>query len=334
MKKHKLQSGLGLVEIMIALLIGLFLMGGLIQMFITSKQTYKIQDVIGRLQENQRFAMDFLVRDIRGLGGWGCFRDVDTVQNLLNSTGDFTMPTAGITGTDNHVSTGANDLILVGTDTFTISNSAALQNDDGLDVAVKDIPDTTSAPLPITANKRINEGDILLVGDCEEASLFQVSGITAGTDSDTLAHNTEPKQIPGNARKDFVKTYDKNARVYSFSTRTYSIREGEGGEPSLFRSINAGDTNELIEGVEDMQILYGEDTNDDGTPNYYVSANRVSNWNQVVSVQISLLMRSENNQIAVSIPYTFNGVVVEASKTDKRIRRSVTSVISIRNRLY
>ena len=66
------QRGLTLVELMIAMLLGLFLLGGLLQIFISSKQTNRMQEGLSRLQENGRFAMDFMTRDIRLAGFMGC----------------------------------------------------------------------------------------------------------------------------------------------------------------------------------------------------------------------------------------------------------------------
>jgi len=72
------QSGISLIEIMIALLIGLFLLGGILQMFSASQQTYRMQSNLARLQENGRFALDFLARDIRMAGYWGCLSGLNT----------------------------------------------------------------------------------------------------------------------------------------------------------------------------------------------------------------------------------------------------------------
>ena len=72
MKNKRYQTGMTLIEIMIALLIGAFLLGGVLQIFINSKQTYRMQENLSRLQENGRFAMEFLARDIRMAGYWGC----------------------------------------------------------------------------------------------------------------------------------------------------------------------------------------------------------------------------------------------------------------------
>ena len=63
--RFRSQKGLTLIEIMISLLIGVFLIVGVIQLFINSKQTYRVQEALARLQESGRFALDFLDRDIR-----------------------------------------------------------------------------------------------------------------------------------------------------------------------------------------------------------------------------------------------------------------------------
>jgi type IV pilus assembly protein PilW len=59
------QKGLTLIEIMIALLLGAFLIGGVMQIFVNARQTYRMQQVLSRLQENGRFAMDFMGASIR-----------------------------------------------------------------------------------------------------------------------------------------------------------------------------------------------------------------------------------------------------------------------------
>lgn len=62
------QQGLTLIEIMVAMLVGAFLMAGVLQVFIVNKQTYRVQENLSRLQENGRFAMDYLNRYIRMAG--------------------------------------------------------------------------------------------------------------------------------------------------------------------------------------------------------------------------------------------------------------------------
>jgi type IV pilus assembly protein PilW len=104
MKSKAYQSGMTLIEIMIALLIGAFLLGGVLQIFVGSKQTNKMQEGLSRLQENGRFAMDFLAKDIRMAGYWGCIS-----QSNANTD---------VAGTNNNAVNGDN--IDNGTDTITL----------------------------------------------------------------------------------------------------------------------------------------------------------------------------------------------------------------------
>ena len=65
----------------------------------------------------------------------------------------------------------------------------------------------------------------------------------------------------------------------------------------LAKDGRLGSRDEILEGIESMQILYGEDTNNDKPTNYYVTANQVSNWRDVVSIRLRLLMRSFKNNL-------------------------------------
>jgi type IV pilus assembly protein PilW len=65
------QLGLSLIELMIAMVIGLLLLGGLIQIYLSSKQSYNAQEQLARMQESGRFAMDLITRDLRRAGYWG-----------------------------------------------------------------------------------------------------------------------------------------------------------------------------------------------------------------------------------------------------------------------
>ena len=65
------QLGLSLIELMVALVIGLLLLGGLIQIYLSNKQSYNAQEQLARMQESGRFAMDLITRDLRRAGYWG-----------------------------------------------------------------------------------------------------------------------------------------------------------------------------------------------------------------------------------------------------------------------
>ena len=96
------QRGLTLVEVMVAITISLILLAGVMQIFISSRQTYRVQDGQARMQENGRFAVQFLTNDIRMAGHTGCasrsapIRDIVAGANVVAA--DFT--NRGITGFD------------------------------------------------------------------------------------------------------------------------------------------------------------------------------------------------------------------------------------------
>ena len=112
-------------------------------------------------------------------------------------------------------------------------------------------------------------------------------------------------------------------------------------EPVLYCDDGAGVTTRvpLVEGVEAMQILYGEDTDNprDMTANRYVVASSVSNWYNVVSVRISILVRSPND-IRLA-PDTTNYNLLGATftpptsptDTSRRLRQLFTTVVNVRN---
>lgn len=83
MKRHTVtrllnrQRGLSLIELMISLVVGLILLGGLIQIYLSSKQSYNAQEQLARMQESGRLGMEFMTRDLRRAGYWG--GNVDTL---------------------------------------------------------------------------------------------------------------------------------------------------------------------------------------------------------------------------------------------------------------
>ena len=147
MKNKPYQTGLSLVEIMIALLIGLFLLGGVLQIFINSQQTYRMQENLSRLQENGRFAIDFLAHDSRMAGYWGCLSGTNTditgvdnnagVANIDDGTDSITLkgifnPTlTTAVACDSPANTDPVYTDPTSTIAYTINNAALYQNTNG-----------------------------------------------------------------------------------------------------------------------------------------------------------------------------------------------------------
>jgi type IV pilus assembly protein PilW len=132
---------------------------------------------------------------------------------------------------------------------------------------------------------------------------------------------------------DLGKPYP-GGQVYPINTISYYVRTRTGAnQPSLYHKVGSNDAEELMEGIEQMQILYGEDTLPlDGAPNYYVKANEVVTWANVVSIRISLLaVTLDDNLTSESLNYPYNGATI--TPTDRKIRRVFNTTIAVRNRL-
>jgi len=352
------QRGITLIEVMIAMVLALLLLGGTVSMFIANKRIYREQEEMARMQENARFAIGMIVHDIRMSGYTGCADDPRAVQNHVNgATGAnilaFDNAVEGSENGGNWAPGGSTDVtgsMLPGTDGITVR----YLDDTGLKVKPPFMT-TTAADLHILTNNGLYQGEIVGVYDCEDVDIFQISNASPDT-SGSVAHNTGTG-TPGNATKNFQKKYQGDASIVKLVSRRYYIGTGAYGGPSLFRNElsrdrddSDGDGNtteviqhsdEMIEGVENMQILYGEDTSGgDKIVDTYVTADNVTNWNDVLSVRIALLMRTlkPNTQIPpdTSVHTLLGGTAAGGAtvgpKNDYYRRRLFTMTVEIRNR--
>lgn len=330
------QQGMTLVEIMIALAISTILLTGVIQIFISSKQSYLLLDANSRVQENGRFTIDYLASDLRMTGFTGCYRGTAaSVENILNDQTNFNWDLANPLEGNEWTGAGwapALDAAIAGQ---VLENTDVLitrsMDTDGISLVS---PFSNSAQLFVDpANNNINDGDILMVTDCDSASMFQVTNqqVTGGGTLVNIVHSNAVMS-PGNAGSLLANSYGADAELARFVTNVYYIGTGASGEPALFRQRLAGNAlqaQELVEGVENMQILYGEDLDGDNIANRYVTADN-ANMANVTSVRVSLLLRSTDNVTSAPQTYTYEGTDITA--TDRRIRRVFTTTIKLRNR--
>jgi type IV pilus assembly protein PilW len=334
------QGGLTLVEIIVALAIGLVLLGAISEVFVGSKRAYHVQDALSRVQENGRFAVDFLSRDIRMAAFPGnCPTDTIVPKNTLNA-GYIANFSVGIQGFDAGTSTwtptldasisGASPAPTVGSDIITIRHAGAST------LPVTATMPNTSADLPTVAGNDLVQGDILMVCDPGvKAAIIQITNANPDT-SGSVVHNTGATVSPGNSTKDMGGIYGPGSEITVLTTTTYYVGPAASGTgTSLWRITNGNNPVELIEGVENMQLQYGVNTDGDSdkTADIFVKASSLTatDWPNVVSVRLSLLLATiPDNMTQKSNPYTFNGATV--TPTDKRIRHVFSQTIQLRNR--
>ncbi|WP_262966491.1 PilW family protein [Methylobacter psychrophilus] len=335
------QTGMTLIELMIALLIGAFLLGGVIQIFIGSQQTYRMLENLSRLQENGRFALDFLARDIRMAGFLGCSDSItpNVIIDPKNPNPNPLPPTLSFATA--HAILGDNNIVnnwntnacgtnacITGTDAVTFYSGSSCGGQLTGNMA------SNNANIQINAANTCNISayDVLIISDCSAADIFIASSASSGSGTQTIAHANNQ-----NTDNKLSKAYGADAEIFAFNaSSTYFIRADASGQPALWRFNNAKAVTidnpvELIEGVENMQVLYGAMTNSTPPNYYYTTANNVADMAKVVSVRISLLLASDDNITVQSVPYTYNGTTT--TPTDRKIRHVLTTTIALRNRL-
>ncbi|SEH07150.1 PilW family protein [Candidatus Venteria ishoeyi] len=202
----------------------------------------------------------------------------------------------------------------------------------------------------------IDVDDQVVVSDCGSGQIYTVNSLTGGMELELL----------GSGSSGLIRTYDNKGMSYGAELRrinTYRYFVGsiiENGETrfSLCRdqqalgatlscSINAqdnGDVEELIEGVESMQLLYAVNTAAVGVPFSvrYLTATEIDTlnlWNKVQAVRVSLLMRTLDERFNALEPdtNTYNNLDPQFADdgygppNDHRLRRLVSTTIKLRN---
>lgn len=392
------QSGYSIVELMVALTIGIIILAAVATIFAGSRSTYQTDEGLARLQENARFALDFMNREIRLAGYFGCTRDTmreaTNVYNNLNpdATGrrggfayDTRYPVAGFeyTGTapaDTYNIPAADpDPQGIAVSDWAPTLEASLQNRvlPGTDVIVirraSDVsgfrladPFWTPTVLHFEPGSAVSAGDILMVADCIKTSIFQATAIDTSGATVAVTHGAMPPAPltgPGNALTTWPisQKYLEGGQIIRAITTVFYIGRGTSGSPALFMTMSDPSQAsglrhlELAEGVENMQVLYGVDT--DGAtapldyPNRYMTATDVegittisaitgspeTGWGRLMSVRIALLVRTSNvsgqaDQSRDTGTYDLFGTTIDPVD-DNRRRRVFTTTIQLRNRI-
>lgn len=344
------QWGVTFIELMVAMVLGLLLLGGIIHVYLGTKTTYQVTEGMSRMQENTRFSIDMLARDIRMAGYIPCSQPADS-NNVVNpSTDDWWRPIfddGGIQGFEAGVSTFPPSIsdVADGTDAILIRRA-------GNQVAAVNFLDTVSDQFVMQRSLGTSwsadnlEGRLLIACDPSHASLFQVGDVSTGSTTRVSISPVSGGKNPGNNSTNLGRVFGNDAHLATYSPIIYYIAESNSGDGnSLFKEYIYAKNNddiesereELLEGVESMQILYGIDESVDGVANRYVPAGVVEAadaWGSVVTVRIGLLFASEDG-MRTADDFDDNTYLVANTlidPTNDRRKRYVSSItVNIRN---
>ncbi len=324
------QSGLSLIELMIALFIQFLLIGGLVYSYVSSKVLYNVNEQLARLQENGRYATNVLQYDLRMSGYTGCLPLGDLIEsNQVNVIAD-PMPASfnigeGITAYENGSGWTNPTTITRKTDTDVLT----LQSLSGIGTHLTGNMSTENANIQVAGNPDgLEADDLILVFDCKSADLFRATSVSNGSTTVTIAHANNANTTNRLSRK-----YQEDARIMPFDAHTYFIGIDTDGEPGLYQySMNSDVAVLLVNGVDNFQLYYAEDNNGDGAPDIYNDAATVTDWSRVIGVRAGLLLRSNDGATSEARQFTFDGNQANPGN-DKRLRKAFWSYVALRNKI-
>lgn len=398
-----LRRGFSLVELLVAVALGMLLVIAMTYAYLSSKTAFSRQQQLSSIQQSVRVAFDYLSTDARMVGHMGCYSGQPTPsscssrfcnplaasdlatnfavgvegyeykndaadQHTLssNAPADVTetdkweanvggsinsIPVTTIAGTGSGLTPGSDVLVIRTTAGRPVRLSAGANPGTGQKTFTIESSSNAAELCADQSTTRVSgfcTGSYGLIASCSQARVFKVGTIAGASPSTiTLANGAslgnDPLYKPA------------SSEVFPMQTLVYYVKRSSSGKTtSLYRRVfdgNAADgiEQELIEGVENLQIRYGIDTlpagNPDGAADLYVAAkgpngnatDSVTDWSKVVAIRVALLIRSADPiepGLTVRASSVVNGVTVtHPSSGPQYDRRVFTTTVALRNRI-
>lgn len=359
------QQGLSLVELLVSMVVVAIVLAGVVQLLLDNRSKFRLNNEIAYIQENVRFAMDELGYELKMAGFNGCGASAN-VANVVNGTDTF-YNGFGVEGWDGS-ETQANFPSAFSGDLWAVGNAEApdaiiirrVDSDNAYTTTESPTNCNAAATLKIAIAHPVPKGTIMVVQtpECSQVAVFQNSQQNTNSNAEQFISNTGSSTSPGNCTKDMGgngscsdqtgltgKCFNKGSTVMEFVGQAFYIGASsiDPTVPALYRvklradeatgSLDT-DAEELLIGVENMQVKYGVDTDAlfDGEANRYLDADDITGvgtleWDRVVSVRLSLLMRSLSPVWGSDTEFDFEGITYD----DRLLRQKVNSTVQLRN---
>ena len=357
------QKGISLVELLITLLLSLFMLTGVVQIFSSNSHSYRFSKAFSSLQENGRVALDEIARDIRMAGYLGCAsRQQITVNSIANDFAPDLSPENHLIGFDSSIgspliskrsqlkdylsrplilcdsvlgnteSCRQSDVIQIIKTSETIAVTTTTQPTNNSPITISSSEMLELRPTPTIGGNSETEEDLFLITDCRNADLFRASNISANS----ITPNGNLQQQYSNGS--FLAPL---SGVLYFLARDDKDRDNDGSSDPIANLYRIGlFDNDVVplatpiaRGVESLQFQYGEDTQGDEFADIYRnSAADVTDFTRVVSIRVGILMKSDVDFLTDNpLPVSFLGDTFTSS--DRRLRLQFFTTVGLRNRV-
>ncbi len=305
--KHppRAERGVTLVELMVALVIGLLVTLVVGTVFVQGSRAHAEDDRFARMIENGRFALDQITRDLRMISFWG---------EMLDPT---SLTTALVAGEDCGID------LFNGTSAILFNNVHSSPATVQFDIDADDCPDVTGTVREGTSQLAIKHAaGAALTADQEDGIVYLRSNGTAGS----LIDDAKTTALPAGFQD------------WQYTPSVYYISESD-GTPMLCRTQMDGTALETITpdeclatGVEQLHVQFGIDSDSDGAVNRYLSNPTAAQMASAITARVYVLVRSDTIDPAYTNDKTYRlGDLDIAPGGDHYYRRVFSSTVKLRN---
>jgi type IV pilus assembly protein PilW len=326
--------GYSVIELLVAVALCAMLLGGVVAIFVGSRHWFSSSDAVSRMQESGHHALNEILGGVRSAGFSGCARSPRFVFSTLNDSDavHWAFLQSAVTG---YQGKGAGSAAAI--------EGAGLTNaDPGSDILLirRPVPGSTPArlrtpmsdaaePLYIVAEgNALKSGQLAMIYNCEAAAYFHADRV-----EDDVVFHAASTAIPGNSTNSMGYAFGASAEIIPVETILYYV----GTKPvlggvvrSLWKHTGSGTPLEVSPDIENMQLRFGVDANEDSIIDEYVSADDVDDWQTVRSVNVTLAVREpdasrpsarhppvSSEPVFRIVPSTFSATAAIRSRTSK-----------------
>ncbi len=320
-KTYPMEDGMGIIELMVSMAIGLVLIAALGSIFLTNSRTSRLQEDQSRLQETSLAALDALAYHLRLAGFVDLSNDTSRIVALVNP--------ANIPWLKKQDTPHTKDMLNVffGQNPPYVGIKALLGCDGPFNTAA-------SGALPVTCSNTPGPDSISVAYQVQPTVVGGTAVRATITPLDTLSYNPATGQGVDCAGQD-VNGPSANPQgplavnFFYIDTANNRLMCVGNGDPSKARSV--------AEGVEYMRLRYGITPATlgqgpmDSFVGQYVAAADVPDWSRVLSVRVCLQIASPSANVANELTSYVDCDGATHSQTDGKIRKTFNATITLRN---
>jgi type IV pilus assembly protein PilW len=301
-------SGFTLIELMIAMLLGLVVIAGVTSVFLAGQQSFRTNNALADVQDSSRIAFELMARDMREAGLTGCAHEGHMV-NVLNNQGTSWWANwanavhgygaeadAGYVADPALTTGGAATQRFAGTDSLELIGAASTN------FSVTQPGETAANTFTLNEkNAPLQSGDIVLLCDPGQSAVLQIGAYTPASatfsyaasgsstgNSSTILDYTGPG-VPT------AKPFLANSQVASYNAVDWYIGNNPDGGTSLYRislqnvgGVPTPTAQEMVRNVTKLVLTYLNPT----TASTFVGATQITDWSGVTAVRAQITLRS------------------------------------------